>query len=69
VSTQERWHDGCLISGEFEVKIDISGEEACVLEKGHKHQNSTNVKHTRAALTLCQANLQFLKTEAQKYYV
>jgi Domain of unknown function (DUF4160) len=58
-----------VISNEFEVKIDISGEEACVLEKGQKHQNTTNTKHTRAALALCQANLQYLKTEAQKYYV
>jgi hypothetical protein len=45
----------------------ISGEEACVLEKGQEHQNTTNAKHNKAALALCQANLQYLKTEAQKY--
>lgn len=58
-----------VISSEFEVKIDISEDEACVLEKGQKHQNTTNTKYTKAALALCQANLQYLKTEAQKYYV
>jgi len=58
-----------VISPEFEIKIDISGDQACVLEKGHKHQNTTNAKHTRAALALCQANLQYLKAEARKYYV
>lgn len=58
-----------VISSEFEVKIDISGDQACVLEKGQKHQNTTNAKHTRAALALCQANLQYLKAEARKYYV
>jgi hypothetical protein len=57
-----------VISSEFEVKIDIS-EKVCVLEKGQKHQNTTNAKHTKAALALCQANLQYLKTEARKYYV
>ncbi|PSR15475.1 hypothetical protein C8255_22920 [filamentous cyanobacterium CCP3] len=58
-----------VISSEFEVKIDISGDAACVLEKGQKHQNMTNAQHTRAALALCQANLQYLKAEARKYYV
>ena len=27
-----------VINGELEVKIDISGEAAQVLEKGHKHR-------------------------------
>ena len=58
-----------VIDGELEVKIDISGEEASVLEKGRKHQNTTTAKHTRAAIWLCQANLPYLKAEAAKYYV
>ncbi len=58
-----------VINGELEVKIDISGNEVCVLEKGHKHQNTTSAKHTKIALALCQANLQYLKEEAEKYYV
>jgi hypothetical protein len=58
-----------VISGELEVKIDISGDEVCVLEKGHRHRNSTNAKHTKMALALCQENLQYLKVEARKYYV
>ena len=58
-----------VIDGELEVKIDISGEEASVLEKGRKRQNTTTAKHTRAAISLCQANLPYLKAEAAKYYV
>lgn len=58
-----------VISGEYEVKIDISGDEVCVLAKGHKHRNTTTAKHTKMALALCQANLQYLKEEAEKYYV
>lgn len=58
-----------VINGELEVKIDISGEAAQVLEKGHKHRNTTTAKHTRAAIALCQANLPYLKAEASKYYV
>lgn len=58
-----------VISGELEIKIDISGDEVCVLEKGHRHRNTTNAQHTKIALALCQANLQYLQEEAQKYYV
>ena len=58
-----------VISGELEVKIDISGNEVCVLEKGHRHRNTTTTKHPKMALALCQANLQYLQQEAQKYYV
>jgi hypothetical protein len=58
-----------VINGELEVKIDISGDEAKVLEKGHKHQNTTTAQHTREAIGLCQANLPYLKAEAAKYYV
>ena len=58
-----------VIDGELEVKIDISGDEASVLEKGRKHQNTTTAKHTREAIGLCQANLSYLKAEAAKYYV
>ena len=58
-----------VISGKLEVKIDISGEVACVLEKGHKHQNTTTTKHTKMALAICQANLQYLKEAAEQYYV
>jgi hypothetical protein len=58
-----------VINGELEVKIDISNEEVQVLEKGHKHQNTTTTQHTREAIALCQANLSYLKAEAAKYYV
>ena len=58
-----------VINGELEVKVDISGDEVTVLEKGRKHQNTTTAKHTRAAIALCQANLPYLKSEATKYYV
>lgn len=39
------------------------------IREGHKHRNTTTTKHTKAALTLCQENLQYLKKEAEKYYV
>ena len=58
-----------VIDGELEIKIDISGDSACVLEKGHKHRNTTNAKHTKRALEICQANLSYLREEAKKYYV
>jgi hypothetical protein len=58
-----------VIDGDLEIKIDISGEEARVLEKGRKHQNTTTAKHTKESLALCQANLSYLKVEAAKYYV
>lgn len=58
-----------VIEGELEVKIDISGNEVTVLEKGRKHQSTTTAKHTRAAISLCQAHLPYLKAEAAKYYV
>lgn len=58
-----------VINSDLEVKVDISGDEVCVLEKGHKHRNTTTAKHTKMALALCQANLQYPKREAEKYYV
>lgn len=58
-----------VIDGELEVKIDISGKEARILEKGRKHRNTTTAQHTREAIALCQANLSYLKVEAAKYYV
>jgi hypothetical protein len=58
-----------VIDGKLEVKRDISGEEARVLEKGRKYQNTTTAKHTSEAIALCQANLPYLKAEAAKYYV
>lgn len=58
-----------VISGTLEVKIDISGEVARVLEKGHKHRNTTTAKHTQMALAICQANLPYLKEVAEQYYV
>ena len=58
-----------VIDGELEVKIDISGEAAQMLEKGRKRQITTTAKHTREAIALCQANLPYLKLEAAKYYV
>jgi len=58
-----------VISGDLEVKIDISEDNVCVLEKGHKHRNTTTPKHTKMALALCQANLSYLQKEAKKYYV
>ena len=58
-----------VIDNKLEVKIDISGEQAKVLEKGRKHQNTTTARHTREAIALCQANLSYLKVEAAKYYV
>lgn len=58
-----------VIDGELDVKIDISENEVCVLEKGRKHRNTTNHRHTKRALSLCQTNLLYLRKEAQKYYV
>lgn len=58
-----------VIDGELEVKIDISRDEVCVLEKGQKRRNTITSKHTKTVLALCQANLKYLQEEAQKYYV
>jgi hypothetical protein len=40
-----------VISREFEVKIDISGEQACVSEKGQKHQGSTGAVPSQFAIS------------------
>ena len=50
-----------VISAELEVKIDISGDQARVLEKGQKHQNTTNPRHIKMAIALCQTHLQYLQ--------
>ena len=53
-----------VIDGELEVKIDISGDEASVLEKGRKHQNTTTAKHTREAIGLVSGQLAILESRS-----
>lgn len=55
-----------VVDGEPEVKIDISGEVAQVLEKGRKHQNTTKAKHTRAAIALCTRKLAILESRSSE---
>lgn len=55
-------------NGEYEVKIDISGDEPVAMRTAKDERITTTKKHTKRAMVLCRSNLEFLKAAARKYY-
>lgn len=53
---------------QYEVKVDISGEEAKAMRPSKKERFKTTSQFTQKALQLCQDNLDFLQEEVRIYY-
>ncbi|MEL6777708.1 MAG: DUF4160 domain-containing protein [Cyanobacteria bacterium J06597_16] len=51
-----------VTSAEYEIKVDISGPVAVVLDSGKKHRQNADAKFTKKALRLVNARLADVKT-------